>query len=65
MHTVDDDPVQIPRAAADLIVKYGKVDIIDWDEQTELIGYPVLPVVKQLVAYVNNVESGLGEYALW
>jgi hypothetical protein len=33
--------------------------------QTKLIGYPVLPVVKQLVALVNSVESRLGEWSHW
>lgn len=33
--------------------------------QTELIGYPVLPVVKQLVKGVNQIEDGLGAWAHW
>ena len=56
----------IPKYAADQIVKACRLDIIDWEElrkQTELIGYPVLPVVKQLVAHVNAIEPGLGEWA--
>ena len=58
----------IPQEAADLIVEHCKLDIIDFDElkrQTELIGYPVLPMVQQLVAKVNTVEPGLGEWAHW
>ena len=42
----------IPQKAADEIVKHCNVDEIDFDElkkQTELIGYPVLPMVQQLV----------------
>ncbi len=59
----------IPQRAADEIIKFC-LDIrnVDFDElrqQTELIGYPVLGVVKQLVAHVNGVEAGLGEWAHW
>lgn len=58
----------IPQGAADEIVKHCVVDNIDFQElrkQTELIGYPVLGVVKQLVKQVNQVEAGLGEWAHW
>ena len=58
----------IPHKAADEIVKHCKVENIDFDElkrKTELIGYPVLPMVQQLVAKVNEVEPGLGEWAHW
>ena len=59
----------IPQRAADEIIKFC-LDIrnIDFDnlrKQTELIGYPVLGVVKQLVAHVNAIEPGLGEWAHW
>ena len=58
----------IPQKAADEIVKHAKWEEMDVDElrkQTELIGYPVLPVVKQLVKKVNSVEDQLGEWAHW
>jgi 3-carboxy-cis,cis-muconate cycloisomerase len=58
----------IPQKAADEIVKHCRIEEIDWEElglQTELIGYPVLPLVKQLVKKVNAVEAGLGEWAHW
>ena len=58
----------IPQKAADEIVKHCDIERIDWPElkqQTELIGYPVLPVVKQVVRYVNGIEAGLGEWAHW
>ena len=58
----------IPQKAADEIVKHCRIEEIDWDQlrqQTELIGYPVLPVVKQLVGKVNAVETGLGEWSHW
>jgi len=58
----------IPQKAADHIVKHCRVEEIDFNDlrrQTELIGYPVLPVVKQIVAKVNTVEAQLGEWAHW
>ncbi|KAF2766075.1 beta carboxy-cis-cis-muconate lactonizing enzyme, cyloisomerase, CLME2 [Teratosphaeria nubilosa] len=58
----------IPQKAADEIVKHCDVNLLDFDllrQQTELIGYPVLPVVQQLVKQVNKVEDGLGEWAHW
>ncbi|KIW09088.1 3-carboxy-cis,cis-muconate cycloisomerase [Verruconis gallopava] len=58
----------IPQKACDEIVKRCKTEYLDWEElrrQTEIIGYPVLPVVKQLVKGVNDVEPGLGEYSHW
>lgn len=58
----------IPQKAADEIVKACDVKNIDFAElkkQTELIGYPILGVVKQVVKQVNKVEAGLGEWTHW
>ena len=58
----------IPQKASDEIAKNCDVNSYDFDklrEKTELVGYPVLPVVHQLVAKVNAVEAGLGEWAHW
>ncbi|KAF2481727.1 beta carboxy-cis-cis-muconate lactonizing enzyme, cyloisomerase, CLME2 [Neohortaea acidophila] len=58
----------IPAKAAEEIVKHATLDNIDFDElrrQTELIGYPVLPMVQQIVRKVNEVEPGLGEWLHW
>ncbi len=58
----------IPQKAADEIVRYCKLENIDFDDlrrQTELIGYPVLPMVQQIVKKVNEVEAGLGEWLHW
>ncbi|KAK5118284.1 hypothetical protein LTR62_002797 [Meristemomyces frigidus] len=59
----------IPSRAAEAITQQClRVEDYDFDllrKQTELIGYPVLPVVQQLVAKVNAVEAGLGEWAHW
>ena len=58
----------IPQKASDEIAKNCDVDSYDFEklrEETELVGYPVLPVVHQLVAKVNAIESGLGEWAHW
>lgn len=56
----------IPHEAADLISQECSRIKIDWDElrtQTERIGYPVLPVVKQIVQRINDLKTGIGEYA--
>ncbi|KAJ9661968.1 hypothetical protein H2201_006257 [Coniosporium apollinis] len=58
----------IPQKAADEIGKHCRLEEFDFEElekQTVTIGYPVLPVVKQLVKNVSNVEAGLGEWAHW
>ena len=55
----------IPQEAADEIVKHCNVAEIDFAKlktQTERIGYPVLPVVQQLVALCRD---GLGEWCHW
>lgn len=58
----------IPRKAAVEIVKHCRFDEIDMEElrkQTELVGYPVLGVVRQIVKKVNAVEDQLGEWTHW
>jgi 3-carboxy-cis,cis-muconate cycloisomerase len=55
----------IPAKAADEIVRKCEVDNIDFAKlkrQTERIGYPVLPVVQQIVALCAD---GLGEWCHW
>src|SRR6185436_3909241 len=55
----------IPQEAADEIVKNCTIDKIDMAklrQQTERIGYPVLPVVSQLNALCRD---RLGEYCHW
>jgi 3-carboxy-cis,cis-muconate cycloisomerase len=55
----------IPKEAAEEIVKHCNVSEIDFDKlkrETERIGYPVLPVVQQLVALCRD---GLGEWCHW
>jgi 3-carboxy-cis,cis-muconate cycloisomerase len=55
----------IPAKAADEIVGKCKVENIDFAKlkrQTERIGYPVLPVVQQIVALCAD---GLGEWCHW
>src|SRR5215204_4161287 len=55
----------IPQEACDEILKYCKIDHYDFEKlkkQTERIGYPVLPVVQQLVALCKD---GLGEWCHW
>lgn len=51
----------IPKAAADEIARHCRTEEIDFGElkkATEHIGYPVLPVIEQLVALCTN---GLGQ----
>ncbi len=55
----------IPQDACDEIVKHCTVDRFDIEKlkkETERIGYPVLPVVAQLV---KLCKSGLGEWCHW
>src|SRR5690348_18344804 len=55
----------IPKEAATEIVRHCSVDKIDMaklKEATERIGYPVLPVVQQLV---KLCKDGLGEWSHW
>lgn len=58
----------IPEKAAQAIVKNCYVELIDMKElegETRKTGYPVMPIVKQLVRMVNEVEPGLGEWVHW
>src|SRR6185312_8954326 len=55
----------IPPEAGDEIVRHCKFDRFDIDKpkkETERIGYPVLPVVAQLV---KLCKGGLGEWCHW
>src|ERR1700749_3994194 len=55
----------IPPHAADEIVKHCHVEEYDFallKKQTERIGYPVLPVVQQLV---KKCKDGVGEWCHW
>lgn len=55
----------IPQEACDEIVKHcsaDKIDMVKLKEATERIGYPVLPVVQQLV---KLCKDGLGEWCHW
>src|SRR5262252_6237452 len=55
----------IPKEAATEIVRHcsaDKIDMAKLKEATERIGYPVLPVVQQLV---KLCKDGLGEWSHW
>src|ERR1700758_3236274 len=55
----------IPKEAEEEILKHcnvGEIDFAKLKTQTEKIGYPVLPVVQQLVALCRD---GLGEWCHW
>ena len=55
----------IPAEAADEIASHCSVDQIDLDElraQTELVGYPILPLVRQVE---RHCRDGLGGFLHW
>ena len=55
----------IPQEASDEIQRHCKAEAYDFallKQQTERIGYPVLPVVQQLV---KKCRDGLGEWCHW
>ena len=55
----------IPQKAADEIVRNCRLEKIDMAKlaaRTEAVGYPVLPLVSQIVA---NCADGLGEWCHW
>ncbi|MEM7250611.1 MAG: adenylosuccinate lyase family protein [Pseudomonadota bacterium] len=55
----------IPGAAADAITAVATVDRVDLSRlrtRTEIVGYPILPLVEQLAEWA---EDGLGQYAHW
>jgi 3-carboxy-cis,cis-muconate cycloisomerase len=55
----------IPDKAAKEIAAKAKIDIIDFErlrKETERVGYPILPLVRQIT---ERCADGLGEYAHW
>ncbi|MET4697702.1 3-carboxy-cis,cis-muconate cycloisomerase [Constrictibacter sp. MBR-5] len=55
----------IPQAAADAITAKADVATIDMAQmqrETEIVGYPILPLVHQIA---HTVEGGAGQYAHW
>ena len=55
----------IPQEAADAIAAVASVDRIDMarlSERTQIVGYPILPLVEQLSEWA---EDGLAQYAHW
>ncbi|KAK7724812.1 hypothetical protein SLS57_004083 [Botryosphaeria dothidea] len=51
----------VPAAAAKAIRKHSDVSKIDWDllaARTEIVGYPVLPLVEQMSKWVPEEASG-------
>ncbi|KAF8156849.1 L-Aspartase-like protein [Crassisporium funariophilum] len=58
----------IPDEAGDLISRMCNIEAINMTElaeETQRIGYPVLPLVKQIVRVVNAAKPGLGEWTHW
>lgn len=55
----------VPADAAQAITAAASVDHIDWDRlqaRTQIVGYPILPLVEQLVEWV---DGGKGQFAHW
>ncbi len=55
----------IPEAAASAIAASAKVDRVDWDRlsaRTQVVGYPILPLVEQLSDWAPD---GLGQWCHW
>jgi len=58
----------IPEKAARAIRQKCDIDLVNMEElaqDTKRVGYPVLPLVWQIVRMVNAVEPGLGEWVHW
>jgi len=54
----------IPAEAAEVIARESRLDRIDFDhmrEETDIVGYPILPLVRQLVA----MSGEAGRYVHW
>jgi 3-carboxy-cis,cis-muconate cycloisomerase len=54
----------IPLEAAEAIAKHSTIDKIDFDrmrEETDIVGYPILPLVHQMVAMCGDA----GRYVHW
>ena len=54
----------IPKDAADTIARESRLDRIDFDhmrEETDIVGYPILPLVHQMVAMCGDA----GRYVHW
>lgn len=55
----------IPEGMADKIAAAALMERVDWEQlsrQTQVVGYPVLPLVEQMSAWA---EDGAGQYCHW
>ncbi len=55
----------VPEAAADAITRHALVKKVDWprlSKRSEIVGYPILPLVEQLADWA---EDGLGQWCHW
>jgi 3-carboxy-cis,cis-muconate cycloisomerase len=58
----------IPADAAEVIARESRLERIDFDHmrhETDIVGYPILPLVHQLVAMCGAGEGGAGRYVHW
>lgn len=55
----------VPQEAADAITNAARLENIDWERlstRTEIVGYPILPLVEQLSTWPDN---DLGQWCHW
>ncbi|MGI9387541.1 MAG: lyase family protein, partial [Methyloligellaceae bacterium] len=55
----------VPIEASDAISRNAQVEKVDWDrlsQRSEIVGYPILPLVEQFSEWV---EDGLGQWCHW
>ena len=58
----------IPAEAAEVIARESRLDRVDFDHmrhETDIVGYPILPLVHQMVAMCGDGEGGAGRYVHW
>ena len=58
----------IPAEAAEVIARESRIERIDFDHmrhETDIVGYPILPLVHQLVAICGQGEGQAGRYVHW
>ncbi len=58
----------IPAEAAEVIARESRLDRVDFDHmrhETDIVGYPILPLVHQLVALCGEGDGEAGRYVHW
>ncbi len=58
----------IPAVAAEVIARESRLERVDFDHmrhETDIVGYPILPLVHQMVAMCGDGEGEAGRYVHW